>query len=182
MKNSIWSFVPYDHEGNIADAYNRYCEVVPNDNDWIILWDADLMVLTPKYEHLMFEVAERNPQYSLWTIYTNRVTCRPQLIKSLFEESDIREHRKKALELYENYTYSVKDIHRSISGYCMMFKKKTWEKIGFSGKGLFGVDTIFSNKIRHGGGKIGLMEGVYGFHYYRFNEGVNFQPYKNNKK
>lgn len=182
IKNKVWSFVPYDYDGNIANAYNRYCEMVPSDDDWIIVWDADFMVLTPRYEHLMLEVAENNPEYSLWTIYTNRVACRPQLIKSLFGEADVREHRKKALDLYENYRYSVKDIGRSISGYCMMFRKSTWKKFNFRGDGLFGVDTIFSNRIRQSGGKIGLMEGVYGFHYYRYLEGVNFEPYKRNEK
>lgn len=175
MRNRILSAVPYDHDGNLADAYNWYCSIAPDDNSWIIFWDADLMILTPKYEHLMLEIAEKNPKYDLWTIYTNRVKCRHQIIKSLFEEVDIREHRKKAIELYKDYRYSVKNV-KIISGYCMMFKKKTWKKFPFRGRGLLGVDNNFSRDIHKAGGKVGLMEGVYGLHYYRFNEGVNFKP------
>jgi hypothetical protein len=58
----------------------------------------------------------------------------------------------------------------------MMFQKKTWKKYGgFKGNGLFGVDTRFSRDVLRSGNMIGLMEGVYGFHYYRLNEGVNFK-------
>lgn len=182
MKNKVWAFQPYDMDGNLADAYNRHCELVPNSEDWIILIDADFMFLTPKYEHVIAEYLEKYPEYKLWTCYTGRVKCKPQLQKDMFYEMDMREHRKRALELYENKKYEVKPIKRVISGYCMIFQKKTWEEVGgFNGIGMFGVDTRFSRRILKMGGNIGLMEAVYGMHYYRALEGTNAEPYKDHK-
>jgi hypothetical protein len=179
----IYSFQPYDQNANLADAYNKHCKIVPDDDDWIVLRDADFMMLTPKYENLMYEIVNQHTEYDLWTCYTNRVRCRPQLQKDLFNEPDIRKHRERALYLYKNNRYDVKEIKRVISGYFMMFKKKTWKRVGgFKGKGMFGVDTYFSRDILHDNGRIGLMEGVYGLHYYRFNEGVKFSPFKNKNK
>lgn len=179
----IYAFVPYGNNGNLAKAYNDHCELVPNDNDWIILWDADVMVLTPRYQEVMEEAVKANPEYELFTCYTNRVKCKPQLVKEMFYVSDIKEHRNKAVELYKNKRRSIKNIRRVISGHCMMFQKKTWKKYKFrayKGDGMFGVDTLFSRDILRGGGKIGLIEAVYAYHYYRFNEGTSAVPYKDN--
>jgi GT2 family glycosyltransferase len=171
----------YDVGGNLADAYTNHCNLVPKDEDWIMLLDGDFMILTPEYGHVINQYIKKYPEYALWTIYTNRVMCKPQLVKELFYEGDIRKHREKALELYETKRYDVKPIVRSISGYCMIFQKKTFNRFKFRGKGVFGgTDTAFSLDVLRSGGKIGLMEAVYGFHYYRFNEGTKAVPYKDN--
>ena len=179
---SFWQFIPYDQGGNLADAYNRYCSIVPGDNDWIIIWDGDVMVLTPEWEKVIKDTIRIYPNYTLYTCYTNRVKCRPQLQKDLFHEPDIRKHRKRALELYNTRRHHVKEIRRVISGYCMIFQKKTWKRFPFRGKGIIGIDTYFSRDILMAGLGIGLIEGVYVYHYYKFNEGVRFEPYKNQQK
>jgi len=176
----IYSFQPYDQEGNLARAYNEHCKLVPNDDDWIVLRDADFMMLTPEYEKVMWEVVQANPMYELWTCYTNRVKCSNQIIKEMYNEPRMDVHRDKAIELYYSKRHNVKRINRVISGYLMMFQKKTWKRhpfrVGVSA--FFGVDTRFSRDILKRGGKIGLMEGVYGMHYYRFNEGFNLHKNK----
>lgn len=112
----------------------------------------------------------------------------------MFYEPDVRNHRKRAEELYEQQViskkYDIKLIRRSISGYCMLFKKSTWKKVGgfkkensqFKGGGFFGVDSIFSYDVLSSGGIIGLMEGIYGFHCYRiWDKGCMVKPYKEEK-
>jgi len=179
MGNMIYAFQPYDQEGNLAKAYNKHVELVPNDDDWIVLRDADFMMLTPEYEKVMLEMVNLYPEYKLWTCYTNRVKAKPQIIKELYSEPRMDVHRNKAIELYNTKRHSVKEIGRVISGYVMMFQKKTWKACGkFRGNGMFGIDTRFSHDILKKGWKIGLMEGVYGMHYYRFNEGHNFHKKK----
>lgn len=167
----IYTFQPYDMEGKIAKAYNAHIKLVPTRNDWIVLRDADFMMLTPKYEHLMYEMTVRHPEIDLWTCYTNRVKCKAQIIRELYNEPRMDVHRNKALELYETKKYDMKIIRGTISGYFMMFTKHTWQKAGgFKGEKFYGVDTKFSKDVLRAGLKIGLMEGVYGMHYYRFNE------------
>lgn len=170
----------YDLDGNIAQAYNSHIELVPRDEDWIVLTDADFMFLTPSYGHIISEYLRRYKGYKLWTVYTNRVACRPQLQKDMFYELNIRKHKERAKWLGENKKYSIKEIKRVISGYCMIFQKKTWKEMGrFRGSGLFGIDTRFSHDILVSGEKIGLMEAVYGFHFYRAdNKDGKTSPYK----
>lgn len=173
----------YDLKGNIAEAYNRHIDLVPNDEDWCVVADADFMFLTPRYGEVISEYLRRYPEYTLWTVYTNRVKCRPQLIKEMFFEDRMSKHREKAVELYENKRYSVKRLHRVISGYVMIFKKKDWKRLGkFRGEGLYGIDTRFSRDVLIRGERIGLMEAVYGMHYYRFNDGIKFNPYQSKKR
>jgi len=167
----IYTFQPYDLEGKIDRAYNEHIKLVPRDNDWIALRDADFMMLTPKYEHLIHEMIKKYPQIDLWTCYTNRVNCKKQIIKEMYNEPRMDVHRNKAIELYTTKKYDMKPIARSISGYFMLFKKSTWKKVGgFRGNKFYGIDTNFSNDVLRAGMLIGLMEGLYGMHYYRFNE------------
>ena len=180
----IWTFQPYDHRGveYLKYAYDECCRLVPGDNDWIVLRDADLMILTPEYEKVMLETADKHPEYDLWTCYTNRVMCIPQVIEEMFYEPDLQKHREKALELYRKKRNKAKRVKVPVSGYQMMFRKKTWKRLnGFSDGEGPAADTIFSRKVLDSGGRIGLMEGVYGFHYYRFNEGVT-SPYDKKRK
>lgn len=171
----------YDLDGNLAKGYNDHCKIVPKDNDWIMIFDGDFEFLTPYYGHVINEYIKRYPEYDLWTSYVNRVNCRPQLQKDMFYIPDIRDHKERAIKLYETKRYDVKPIVRVISGYCMIFKKSTWKKFPFRGQGVMGIDTKFSRDILKSGGKIGLMEAVYGFHYYRWNENTTATPYKESK-
>ncbi len=169
----IWQFVPYSLEGNLGQAYNEYIGLVPKDDDWIFLCDGDVMILTPRYLHLIQEIIERNPDVGMFTTYTNRVQSKVQIVSDMFEERDIIRHRMTALHLYDEHKYDLKEINQMISGYCMIFKKSVWKEIGgFTTEGMLGVDNDFSSRVLKSGRKIMLMKGVYALHYYRMAEGI----------
>jgi GT2 family glycosyltransferase len=173
----IYHFIPYSLEKNIGKAYNDYCKIVPNDDDWIAVQDADCMILTPNYGVLLQKYIYRYPETGIFTCWTNRIkpnnkNINQQLIQEMFNERDIIKHREKALTLYSLNNGGFKEITRIISGYFMMFKKKTWLEVGgFREEGMLKVDNDFSRKVLQSGKKILLMQMLYCFHYYRMLEG-----------
>lgn len=170
----IWHFVPYDLNKNFGKSCNEYCRMVQSNEDWICISDADIMILTPNYGHLMYEIVNMYPNIGLFTCYTNRVKNKHQIIREMFDEPNMGNHRIKALELYYSKKHSLKDhSFRVISGYFMLFKKQTWiDTGGFSEEGILGVDNRFSKAVVRLGKQIKVIEGLYAMHYYRFNEGI----------
>lgn len=173
----IYHFIPYSLDKNIGIAYNTYCKLVPNDEDWIVIQDADVMILTPDYGHLLDKVTKMFPNTGMFTCYVNRIkpntkNIKQQLVYEMFQERDIIKHRQKALELYNTKQYSIKIISNIISGYMMMFQKKTWKEVGgFLEQGILKIDNDFSAKVIKSGKRILLLEGMYMLHYYRMLEG-----------
>ena len=168
----IWEITPYGFDRNYGKACNEFCSIIPGDEDWIIVKDYDFMFLTPSHQHLISEIVKRNPEVGLFTCYTNRVKAKKQIRPHMFSNPNLGDHRKEAILLSETRRYDLKDLNKVISGYVMIFQKKVWEEVGGFKDGLLAVDNNFSRKILNSGRKVMLMEGVYGMHYYRFNEGV----------
>src|SRR5690606_25808907 len=46
-KRQIWYFVPGAGDKNLGAALNRHCELVPSDDDWILIRDNDTAFLHP---------------------------------------------------------------------------------------------------------------------------------------
>lgn len=174
----IWHFIPYSLSKNYGKACNEYCELIQDDEDWIAIQDADCMILTPDYGHLLYKIISNHSDIGLFTCYVNRIKPNEknlqQYIPQMFAEFDIREHREKALELYNTKRHDLKELNRVISGYFMLFQKKTWKEVGgFCEEGILKVDNKFSRAILEKGKKIMLIESMYILHYYRMLEGVN---------
>lgn len=166
----FYELTPYSLDGDLGAACNKCCEIVPDDNDWILISDQDSMILTPEYGHLISSYIEKYPDVDLFTCRTNRVNNKLQLEPGMFDATDIPTHRRKAVELSKkplSLTYTT----RVISGYFMLFQKKTWTKYKFRENRFYGVDTYFSRDVLRDG-KIGIMDNIYSMHYYRMIEGV----------
>jgi len=168
----IWCFVPYTNEKNLGKAYNEYCQIVPNDDDWILIKDGDLMFLTPDFFDLLTEHISENPNTGIFTCLTNRIANPVQLYKNNFSQiGDVGYHREIAMSIRNKKT--TKLINRVISGMFMCFKKSTWKNVGkfTEDKKFLGVDHDFSRKVLNNKLDIRVMENIYVFHYYRLLEG-----------
>jgi len=177
----IFYVFPYSLNRNIGKAYNQYMALLPNDNDWGVLMDGDIMFLTFDWGHAIAEVIKKIPDAGIITCLTNRMRQK----KQLYDESspDILVHRLIAKTLDEKYRGQVKKINTHISGFFMAIQKKTWKEAGkfpeVDGK-LLTVDNAFSRKIIKSDKDIYLMRGMYVFHYYRFAEGKNYTGHLRN--
>jgi len=170
----VYYFTPYSIEKNLGEVYSNYMSLIPNDDDWGCLLDADTMFLTPNFGHQIQDIINKyqNDNVGLFTCYTNRIGNLEQCYRGqISEDSDIKNHKKIALEIQKSNYDKVKPLNHFISGHLMIIQKKVWKTLEFDKKGLLAIDNKISYRVLRNGYKILLMEGVYIFHYYRLIEG-----------
>lgn len=170
----IYYFSPYSLDKNLGKAYNDYCELVPNDDDYVCFTDADTMFLTPDYGTQIQRIVEKyqDQKVGIFTCYSNRVGNLEQCYNNnMSEDPNIINHRKIALELQSAYSDRVTPLSNIISGQLMLFQKKVWRECRFDEEGILAIDNKFSHRVMRNGYQIFRMDGVYIFHYYRLMEG-----------
>ena len=170
----VHHITPGRSDKNIGKAINDIVKSLP-DNDWICLRDIDTM---PMYHEKFFTQCEQiaiKGEFDLVGCITNRLGLNRQLYKNEFSEnSDILTHREIAVNLYEKHGSTVKKVTTTIGGVMMLFPKSVWKKVGgfdegsiVSSKGNF-FDFDFCQKVKKNRFKIGVADGIYLFHFYRF--------------
>lgn len=175
----IYRLQPFSATKNLGKAYNDHIKHLP-ENSWICLQDYDTCFLEHNFYTNMLEYIKQFPNQGIFTCYTNRTLCKEQQYKGLiYENPDIAHWRKLSIEIHKTPT-SLKDIGKEISGFCMLFNKDVWEKAGMfmerEGRSL-GIDNNFCWNVLEKGYKIGLMENVFCFHYYRLVEGIKYKEH-----
>lgn len=173
---SVHHITPGRADKNIGNAINDIVKLLP-EQDWICLRDIDTI---PLYHEKFFEQCENianSGSYDLVGCITNRLGLERQLYKRQFsDESDILEHRKIAIELYNSFGSSVSTVHSGIAGLMMLFSKDLWNRVGGFEEGYIVhpngkfFDSEFCMKARAKGAKLGVADGIYLFHFYRFGE------------
>jgi len=156
---------PYNTKKNIGKALNEFCELVP-DGSWICLQDGDICYLTPDWGVQIEDVAKKGG-YDLIGCMTNRLARRDQRIKDEIDDNhDVMYHYEIAERLKKENWGAVKETKKPIAGMFMLFPKSTWERVKFAENDI-AFDDTFSNAVRRGGGKLGIMQGLYVYHFYR---------------
>lgn len=172
----IYYFTPYQHK-NLGAAYNHYCSLVPNDNDWITIMDGDIMQLHLDWGEIWETILTNNDNAGIVTCRTNRVAPSNtfQLCDDMFDNNNIIEHKLYATKLLNQFRYETKDIINSsfMSGFYFSFKKSTWRLVGGFAEGMLDIDKqFFLSVIKHLPCKLAL--GYYVVHYYRMYEGHQY--------
>lgn len=174
----VYYFTPF-YEKNLGLAYNKYCELVPNDDDWITLMDGDVMQLNMNWGQIWEKILNQSQDAGIVTCLANRTFCKAQLAPKMFTVQDILVHRLMAKRLFNMNGYSVHILNQKITGFFFSFKKSTWKKVGKFIDGVLAIDYDFSQKVLDIGMDIRVATGFYVFHYYRFLEdrekGIGFQ-------
>lgn len=160
---------------NIGKAINDMIKNLP-DEDWICYRDIDTMPMSHEtFFKQCEEIAERG-DFSLIGCITNRLGLERQLYGgNISNNPDILYHREIAKELVEKHGSQVKKVNGGIAGLMMLFSKETWSMVGGFEEGYIVhpngnfFDYEFCRKVRGKGGKIGVADGIYLFHFYRFN-------------
>lgn len=171
----IHILIPFATDKDLGKAYNEGCSLVP-DGDWICLLDHDVMFLTPDSINIMYGYVERNPDAGLLTCYTNRIhPISPQLLCGFGDVGGTNIiHHINVAEKQKQKLYNVTPLDKNISGFLMLFSKETWKQHPFKeGAGCLGIDTAFWQAIVGAGKKILRMDGLYVWHTYRLQNGIN---------
>lgn len=168
----IHYFTPFAIDKNLGKSYNHYASLV-KDEDWICFKDRDVFFLTHDYGRIIKENIDLHKDISLFTCLTNRVGNKKQCFNgNISDDPDIRNHYEISLTASQEKRHDVILTDWVISGHVMIIQKKTWNKIGGAKDGLLGVDNYISKQILNHKMKIGILQGLYVFHFYRFNSTV----------
>jgi len=180
----IYYTTPYNTEKNIGEYYNKFISLLPNDDDWACFRDGDTTFLTSNYGSVIEEAIKNNPQFSAFTCFTNRIGNPKQMLDTLNyplcdKSDDIRKHREISQQVHAQYGASVMDLDEwksniypdaLMSGFLFLVTKKTATEIKFEQEGMLGVDNSFHKRLQEKGLKIGIMKGVYLYHWHRGGE------------
>jgi hypothetical protein len=181
----IYTFVAYapaEHEKDLAWAYNHYMNMLPNDDDWACFIDHDAMFTTPDWYPQMESIIRKNPEYSCFTVTTNRVYAQWQVPQDIDRENhDIAYHRGIGLSMQLADRQRVADVTKCgnlpapptsspLSGVVILYKKSAWKQVPFRlmepGR-LTGIDNLLHLDLRDNGHRVGLMCGIYVYHWHR---------------
>lgn len=168
----VWYLTPFATDGNIGKEYNTQIELIP-ENDWICIRDGDTCFTTPESQwgKQIADIIRKHSDYALIGCMTNRLAANHQLYGGQFcENPDWNEHKRRGRELFESKYDHVTPIRNGIAGMFMLFPKKTWHKVKFKETAPYRTfDSDFSAKVLRIG-KVGIAEGVYIFHDYRWGQ------------
>jgi hypothetical protein len=174
----IYYFTPFI-KGNLGEAYNHYCDLVPNDDDWITFIDGDVMQLHTNWGNIWNKIIEQNNDAGIISCLTNRVSKDniDQLCYDIYDEKDILKHKIHSIKIFNNNRYCTKEMTGNfLSGFFFSFKKSTWKEVGGFEDGILNVDGQFYRKVRKIK-KCLVATGFYVLHYYRMMEGHEFKDH-----
>lgn len=170
-KPKVFHVIPWNSDKNIGVSYNNTMKLLGS-NDWACFLDGDAVHTTTYFGSRIEQVIESNPEYSLFTCYTNRVNPKYQLAsESNWDSNDILFHRNLGETLWNKNKTSIIDITNYpefLSGVLILIKKSIWEEVGgFKEEKMLSIDNDIHNRVKKFGEKVGLMKGIYVYHWYR---------------
>ena len=163
-------YCPKEHGKNLGYAYNKFMERL-EDDDWACFLDHDAMFTTENWYHQLESIIKKHPAFGLFAAKTNRIGGdAPQKAKVDRDNHDIKYHRRIGQEIQNCHYDSIALLNeksRLISGVVILIKKSTWKKVGGFKDGFFGIDNDIHSRCLAHGYKVGVMKGVYVYHWYR---------------
>ena len=183
---NIYHFVPGAGDKNLGRELNKHCEIVPNDDDWIVIRDNDTCYLHPFINKQLEDIIKKHGNnYEIFSCVTNRLGLKYQLPYGLMDETNVLKLRDIAEKHYAEYYDEVRPCSNTepTAGLFAMFQKKTWKKLkyeeGLANAGGF-IDWRFTKGHLDIGSRIGICKGIFLFHYYRMHQN-NWREHKHLK-
>jgi len=168
----IYNFIAYSptEPKNLGNTYNQYMELLPNDDDWACFLDHDAVWTTNNWYVQLQKVVEdeKNKEYGLYSVLCSKIGNSHQMLQRSAGNHDYSYHRKLGEKQEKEHFAEVTEAIRQISGVVMLTQKKIWKEVGgFLNRGFFGRDTSYHGLITQAGYKVGIIQGVYVYHWYR---------------
>lgn len=169
----IQAFVPY-HAGGLKQAYKQCFDMLPNDEDWAVLCDRDILWFQPNFIEWIKDYIEAHPETGMFTAYASRCSYEWQIRRGTKDTPDMRYHMQQASEVQKLHP-KVKPIDGNVSGHVMVIKKAVWNQMWphlevtptIKNHDVLGVDTLMSKWMHANGYPIYLMRGIYVYHLFR---------------
>jgi len=171
---TVHHITPGRADKNLGKAINDIVKVLP-DEDWICFRDIDSF---PLYHEEFFKQCQdiaNEAKFDLVGCITNRIGLERQLYKGVISDNaDILYHRQIAMNLFNQHGSDVSPTNQHLGGLMLMFPKNLWISLGGFEEGFIVhpdgkyFDYHFCEKAKKSGAKLGIAQGIYLFHFYRF--------------
>jgi len=168
----IYTHIAYDLDKNLGAAYNRFMNLL-GDDDWACFLDHDAMFTTEDWYHQLTELIKKYPDGIFYGI-ANRTGHKLQLDIEHYDpkyEHDILFHRKVGRTIQEQNRIAVSrmdaDDPQLLSGFMILVSKKTWNIVQGVTSGFLGIDNDLHKKCNEAGIPVYIARGVYLYHWYR---------------
>jgi hypothetical protein len=183
----IYTHIPYTPKElgtNLGYAYNKFMEMLPNDDDWGCFLDHDAMFTTTDWYNQLGEIIRCNSDIGAFGARTNRLNSTYQLVGNIdVYNHDIAYHRTIGKHLQTKYyddlfVIDENTAQKGFSGVLILLKKSIWKKIkGFKAEGFNNVDNDLRYRLEEHKIPFHIMNGVYVYHWYKADN-----PYKRCRK
>jgi len=162
-------FHPFATDGNLGAEYNRSVYHF-QDDDWVAICDGDMCFLDVRVKKWIAKTIKENKDYDIYVPMTNRLRDKQQVVAAMFPHRDIVLHKDATVKQWKKYQTAMVEAGNPPAGLMMIAKAGTFKDVKFR-NGLLLLDTDFMARAKAKGYKIGIMRGIYAFHYYRLAEG-----------
>lgn len=171
----IYTFKPFSTTKDIGQAYNGHCELVPHDDDWILIMDTDTMMISPELAYPIIEKAiARYPDTWIFGAMTNRVSYSRQRVKvEIDTDPNTLNHYHRTKVLAETFSDGECRDAPTVAGFFLLFRKAYWKVNKFQDK-IFDKDgKLFDYnfcRTAQSARRVRIILGVYIFHFYRLHK------------
>ena len=162
----IYYSQPWSTKKNIGAYYNKFMELLPDDDDFACFTDGDAMFMTVYYGRQIEDIVKKYPQCGLFTCMTNRVAFPNQIADISWQNNDIEKKESRDSNVHYNNTVGGSGLvirggvisHIPEDGWKMSgwvrYQQEHWElkKAFYSGV------TIKLLDMKNGGGKRGDID------------------------
>lgn len=160
---------PYDKNSppNIGAAINAAIKAtISGPDDWFVLLDHDTMFLLPDSKRQLEEILE-STDFDILGPLTNRLAAQTQLVRGVFDTTDLLDHIHTANTCSRLQYGKVYDVNDPLAAFCLCFRRRTWTELGGFPENNIQFDYLFCSRALRDGKRLGVMTGIYVFHLYR---------------
>jgi hypothetical protein len=144
---------------------------LPSDDSWILFSDRDTYFPHPHYgKHIEAVINRHGNKFDLFTCMTNRVGTGYQCVRGMWNTDSGKAFEDRAKSLWLAQGVAVEDItaNTPISGMAILVKKRLLTEGRQLKSGLMlGADNDFHYIAQESNKRVGLMKGIFIYHYYR---------------
>ena len=162
---------------DLGAAYNRCMAVVP-DGDWACFLDHDAWFTTKGWHRQIEAAIAEKPDAGMFTGRCNNLNPDRSAWQMLGPvDAPVSAYREIGREIQHAFGTSLRDITDEedrggdpVSGFCMIIPKAVWTEIGCSAHGFRSRDHKIHKAIAATGRRIYLIEGLYLYHLWDYDE------------
>lgn len=156
--------------GDIGGGLNDAIDLLP-DNAMVCVRDGDTLFMAPDWGRQLERIVSDNRAYDLMGCMTNRLRAPYQLHGGVLScEDSVTRHQEIAAQRWHAHGTEVRELKSGpVAAMLMLFPKAVWKRHPFVERSIY-FDQKFTQDVRDNGGRVGIAQGFYLFHLYRWGQ------------